>query len=92
MSQKAESENKPTPQEAAELLEQDRQERIMAVEEGIQELLRKHNCSMEIVMSISTRRGVLGGEVIIVAGPPLPPPAQVETSPDESGANEVDIE
>jgi len=74
----------PTPHEAAELLEQDAKARVKAVEEGITALLREQNCEIDFIMSISTKRGVLGGDILVVPGPPLPPPPKEPPSPTPS--------
>lgn len=69
MAPKTKSDKKMTAGQAKKLLEEERADRVAAVEAGIQELLQEHNCAMDIQMTFSANRGVLGGSVEIV---PLP--------------------
>ena len=58
-------EKKMTARQAKSLLKKQRADRIAAVEEGIQKLLDKHNCSMDFQMTFSATRGMMGGSLII---------------------------
>jgi hypothetical protein len=69
--QKKPKQKEMTPKQAKKLLEKQSAMKIAAVEAGIQTLLQKHNCAMDIQMTFSANRGVLGGRVVIV---PLPDP------------------
>ena len=73
----------PTPHEAAKLLEQDARDRVKRVEDGLTASLREENCELDFVMHISTKRGVLGGDIIVVPGPPPPPPPPQPEAPEE---------
>lgn len=54
-----------TPAEAQRVLAQKRSERIQRVEEGIQHLLTKHNCALDIQFTFSTITQPRGRIVVI---------------------------
>lgn len=69
---KAKKPKELTKRQAQKLLERERQARVKAVEVGLQQLLAKHNCMMDIQLTLSGRRGVLGGQVAFVPRPDPP--------------------
>jgi hypothetical protein len=54
-----------TPEEAAAVVARGRQERVAAVQRGIGDLCRAHNCAIEIEMTFQTN-GPARGRIVII--------------------------
>jgi len=61
-----------TKKQAQKLLEKERLARVRAIEAGLQQLLMKYNCGMDIQVTLSANRGMLGGQVVFIPRPDPP--------------------
>lgn len=61
-----------TKKQAQKLLEKERLARVRAIEAGLQQLLMKYNCVMDIQVTLSANRGMLGGQVVFIPRPDPP--------------------
>ncbi len=67
MSKKTQEKNKEITTEAATaILIQERQARVIAVEDGIQKLLKEHNCDLDLQMTLSTNQKVPKGRLVVI--------------------------
>jgi hypothetical protein len=54
-----------TPEDAQRIVEQDREDRIKAVERGISDLCTHHRCALDIQFTFSTLRQPVGRVVVV---------------------------